>query len=72
MCTVPSAPADIKAVTSGDNSVLVSWRPPNSPNGRIQKYTVYRREVINGEEVEKYVQRGEKSFLATSPSSRWK
>ncbi len=48
---VPSAPADIKAVTSGDSSVLVSWRPPSSPNGRIRRYTVYRREVVNGEEV---------------------
>ena len=49
--SVPSAPSDIKAVTSGDHSVIVSWRPPNSPNGNIQKYTVYRREVVNGEEV---------------------
>ncbi len=39
-------------MTSGDSSVLVSWRPPSNPNGRIRKYTVYRREVVNGEEVE--------------------
>ena len=48
---VPSAPADIKAVTSGETSVIVSWRTPEMPNGVIQKYTVHRREVIDGEEV---------------------
>ena len=48
---VPSAPADIKVVTSGETSSIVSWRAPALPNGIIQKYTVYRREVINGEEV---------------------
>jgi Down syndrome cell adhesion protein 1 len=49
---IPSGPADIKAVTSGSSSVIVSWRPPSNPNGVIKKFTVYRREVINGEEVE--------------------
>ena len=48
---VPSAPADIKVVTSGETSSIVSWRAPALPNGIIQKYTVYRREVVNGEEV---------------------
>ena len=49
--SVPSSPADIKAVTSGDNSVIVSWRAPAQSNGAIQKYTVYRREIISGQEV---------------------
>ena len=31
---------------------MVSWRTPNAPNGNIHKYTVYRREVSNGEQVE--------------------
>ena len=48
---VPSAPADIKAVTSASSSVIVSWRTPAQPNGVIQKYTVYRREIISGKEV---------------------
>ncbi len=39
-------------MTSGDSSVIVSWRQPANPNGIIKKYTVFRREVINGEEVE--------------------
>ena len=42
----------MRAVTSGSGSVMVSWRPPGSPNGVIKKYTVFRREVMNGEEVE--------------------
>ena len=52
MCplSVPSAPADIKAVTSGDASAIVSWRAPTLANGVIQKYTVYRREIISGKE----------------------
>ena len=49
--SVPSSPADIKAVTSGDASMIVSWRAPTLPNGIIQKYTVYRREIISGKEV---------------------
>ena len=49
--SVPSGPADVRAVTSGPGSVMVSWRPPGSPNGVIKKYTVFRREVMNGEEV---------------------
>lgn len=49
---VPSSPADIKAVTSGDSSIIVSWRAPTLPNGIIQKYTVYRREIISGKEVD--------------------
>jgi hypothetical protein len=48
--SVPSAPADIKAVTSGDSSAIVSWRAPALSNGVIQKYTVYRREIISGKE----------------------
>lgn len=47
---MPSAPADIKAVTSGESSAIVSWRAPALSNGVIQKYTVYRREIISGKE----------------------
>ena len=49
--SAPSAPADVKAVASGDSAVIVSWRAPSRPNGRIHKYTVFRREVVNGEAV---------------------
>lgn len=50
-------------MTSGDSSVLVSWRPPHKPNGRIRKYTVYRREVVNGEEVHFEKKKKESTFL---------
>lgn len=50
--SVPSAPADVKAVTSGQDSLIVSWRSPALPNGIIQRYTVYRREVLNGQEID--------------------
>jgi len=38
---VPSVPADIKAVVSSKRSILVSWLPPELPNGVIKKYTLY-------------------------------
>ena len=49
--SVPSAPADVKAVTSSETSVIVSWKSPALPNGIIQRYTVHRRQVLNGQEV---------------------
>ncbi|XP_047103836.1 Down syndrome cell adhesion molecule-like protein Dscam2 [Schistocerca piceifrons] len=42
---VPSEPADIKALIMDSRTILVSWRPPNYPNGRIQKYKVYVRSL---------------------------
>ncbi|XP_046991630.1 Down syndrome cell adhesion molecule-like protein Dscam2 isoform X2 [Schistocerca americana] len=42
---VPSEPADIKALIMDSRTVLVSWRPPQYPNGRIQKYKVYVRSL---------------------------
>ncbi|XP_049781073.1 Down syndrome cell adhesion molecule-like protein Dscam2 [Schistocerca cancellata] len=42
---VPSEPADIKALIMDSRTILVSWRPPNYPNGRIQKYKVYLRSL---------------------------
>ena len=49
-------------MTSGSSSVLVSWKSPNTPNGKITKYTVYRREVVNGAEVKR-----ERENLKTIP-----
>ncbi|KAJ8403709.1 hypothetical protein AAFF_G00345770 [Aldrovandia affinis] len=37
----PGPPAGIKAVPSSASSVVVSWLPPNKPNGIIRKYTIY-------------------------------
>ncbi|RWS06193.1 Down syndrome cell adhesion molecule-like protein Dscam2, partial [Dinothrombium tinctorium] len=38
---VPSAPSDIKALVESVESIVISWRPPLYPNGRIKSYTVY-------------------------------
>ncbi|KAL1130463.1 hypothetical protein AAG570_011711 [Ranatra chinensis] len=43
----PGSPADIKAVVSSPQSLLVSWLPPLQPNGVITKYTLYTR-VVDG------------------------
>lgn len=50
-CTVPSAPADIKAVVSSRNKILVSWLPPSSPNGVLVGYTLYMSVIEDGREV---------------------
>lgn len=33
--TVPSAPADIKAIPASNTKVIVSWLPPINMNGEI-------------------------------------
>ncbi|XP_052126133.1 cell adhesion molecule Dscam2 isoform X2 [Frankliniella occidentalis] len=38
---VPSAPADIKALTASANTVLVAWLPPANLNGVLMGYTFY-------------------------------
>ncbi len=63
---VPSAPADIKAVTSGESSAIVSWRAPSLANGVIQKYTVYRREIISGKEAINYATSSGANFFLTN------
>ncbi|XP_063540746.1 cell adhesion molecule Dscam2 [Cydia strobilella] len=47
---VPSAPADIKAVVSSRNKILVSWLPPTSPNGVLVGYTLYMSVIEDGRE----------------------
>lgn len=43
--TVPGPPAAIKAAALSKDSILISWLPPEKPNGRITHYTVYAREA---------------------------
>ncbi|XP_049771836.1 Down syndrome cell adhesion molecule-like protein Dscam2 [Schistocerca cancellata] len=38
---VPDEPADIKALVMDSETILLSWRPPNYPNGILTKYKVY-------------------------------
>ncbi|XP_068083883.1 cell adhesion molecule Dscam1 [Anabrus simplex] len=47
---VPSAPADIKAVISSANKILVSWLPPQHRNGQITGYTFYMGIIEDGKE----------------------
>ncbi|XP_037302949.1 Down syndrome cell adhesion molecule-like protein Dscam2, partial [Manduca sexta] len=47
---VPSAPADIKAVVSLRNKILVSWLPPAAPNGVLVGYTLYMSVIEDGRE----------------------
>jgi len=44
---VPSAPESIKASAMSETSILVTWKPPAEPNGKIVDYTVYIKEVDN-------------------------
>ncbi|XP_068085516.1 cell adhesion molecule Dscam2 [Anabrus simplex] len=41
---VPGPPAGIKALALTSDSILVSWLPPEHPNGHIVQYTVYVNE----------------------------
>ncbi|KAI4504193.1 hypothetical protein M0802_000664 [Mischocyttarus mexicanus] len=49
--TVPDAPERVKAVSSGVDSVVMSWLPPRRPNGVLTKYTVFIRVLDQGQEV---------------------
>ncbi|XP_071538392.1 cell adhesion molecule Dscam1-like [Panulirus ornatus] len=42
---VPGPVESVKALAVDSQSVLVSWRPPDTPNGVITKYTVYVDQV---------------------------
>lgn len=41
----PEAPAAVKALVMSGDSILVSWKPPEQPNGIVIQYTVYVREA---------------------------
>ncbi|KOX73570.1 Down syndrome cell adhesion molecule-like protein Dscam2 [Melipona quadrifasciata] len=49
--TVPDAPERVKAVTSNEDAMVISWLPPRRPNGILTKYTVYIRVLDQGQEV---------------------
>nr|XP_031839913.1 Down syndrome cell adhesion molecule-like protein Dscam2 isoform X3 [Nomia melanderi] len=49
--TVPDAPERVKAVTSNEDAVVISWLPPRRPNGVLTQYTVYIRVLDQGQEV---------------------
>ncbi|XP_063908088.1 cell adhesion molecule Dscam1 isoform X3 [Zophobas morio] len=47
---VPSAPAEIKAVLSAPDKILVSWLPPKFSNGPLVGYTFYMSQMEDGRE----------------------
>lgn len=36
----PSKPENLQATVKSSTSILLSWKPPLNPNGKITKYTV--------------------------------
>lgn len=50
----PGAPADIKVAVSSSNSLVVSWLPPNDPNGLITKYNLYNRWLSHSTHIEQF------------------
>ncbi|XP_045506832.1 Down syndrome cell adhesion molecule-like protein Dscam2 [Colias croceus] len=42
---VPGPPADIKVLVLSSSSLLISWKPPDQPNGEILYYTVYVKPI---------------------------
>ncbi|XP_076276315.1 cell adhesion molecule Dscam2 isoform X6 [Lasioglossum baleicum] len=49
--TVPDPPERVKAVTSNEDAVVISWLPPRRPNGILTQYTVYIRVLDQGQEM---------------------
>jgi hypothetical protein len=42
--SVPGAPSAVKALLMKSDSILVSWKAPEFPNGLVNQYTVYMQE----------------------------
>ena len=46
MCSLdPSPVRDLKATAQSSTSISVKWKKPAQPNGRIDKYQVYLKEI---------------------------
>ncbi|CAH1795907.1 unnamed protein product [Owenia fusiformis] len=50
---LPERPADIKALASSENTILVTWKPPLHPNGVIQNYFLYMKYIEGNKMTEK-------------------
>ncbi|KAJ0171775.1 hypothetical protein K1T71_012538 [Dendrolimus kikuchii] len=46
---VPEAPADIKLLSQSSTTLLVSWKKPRQPNGRLLHYTVYCKQTASND-----------------------
>lgn len=49
--SAPDAPEKIKAIVTGENSVIISWLPPRRPNGVLTLYTIFTRILNKGQEI---------------------
>jgi Down syndrome cell adhesion molecule len=47
----PDAPERIKAVVTGESSVIISWLPPRRPNGILSLYTIFIRVLDKAQEL---------------------
>ncbi|XP_050665035.1 cell adhesion molecule Dscam2 isoform X2 [Leptidea sinapis] len=61
---VPEAPRAVKALVMGEDSILVSWRPPAQPNGVVTHYNVYTQ-AQNAEPHPNKVPASQTSYSAT-------
>ena len=43
---IPGPPSSVKPLAMSEDSILVSWKEPDEPNGIIIQYTVYIKVMI--------------------------
>ena len=48
---MPGPPSSVKALAMSQDSILVSWKTPEEPNGIILQYTVYMKELARSRDV---------------------
>ena len=48
---IPGPPSFVKAMAMSQDSILVSWKEPEEPNGIILQYTVYIKELARSRDV---------------------
>ena len=48
---IPGSPSFVKAMAMSQDSILVSWKEPEEPNGIILQYTVYIKELARSRDV---------------------
>lgn len=62
----PDQPTAVKALVMSSEAILVSWRPPASPNGIIIKYKVYVKSSVEKENKEFEIPANQQSYEASS------
>ena len=48
---IPGPPSYVKAMAMSQDSILVSWKEPEEPNGIVLQYTVYIKELARSKDV---------------------